>query len=56
MNWYDRLLRKPKSNVPNPRDKKLRQDAVDAMGRQILYVTQFLCFALAILILAAVSR
>lgn len=58
MNWYDRLLRKrkPKDVIPNPREKKLRLDAIDAMGRQILHVAQFLCFALALLILAAVSQ
>lgn len=55
MNWYDRLSRKPRNVIPNPRDSKRRQDLFQRVQNEVLLVTQFLVFALAFLILLQVS-
>lgn len=57
MNWYDRLLRRtPQSVIPNPRDNKRKQDRYDMVLIGVLRTAQFLCFALAFLILVEVTQ
>lgn len=52
MNWFKR---KPRDVIPNPRDKRRRQDAYEAAQVNVLRTTQFLVFSLAIMLLLAVS-
>lgn len=51
MSWWKR---KPRDVIPNPRDKRKRDDLEQAQ-RNFLVSTQFLVFALALLLLAEVS-
>ena len=47
---------KPRDVIPNPRDKRKKQDYSESVQRNILRVLQFYVFVLAFLILAAVSQ
>lgn len=51
MSWWKR---KPRDVIPNPRDKHKR-DELEQAQRNFLVSTQFLVFALALLLLAEVS-
>ena len=55
MNWYDRLLRRSKDVIPNPRDSKRRREKFETAQLNVLRTLQGLVFMLAILILAMVS-
>ena len=54
MNWQ--FWKRKQAEIPNPRDKKRRQDAYEQAQRNVLQVTQFFCFVLAYLILMAVTQ
>lgn len=51
MKWFKR---KPRDVIPNPRDRKRRRDYMEVTYKGILHTAQFLCFALAFLILMEV--
>lgn len=48
-------FRKPADKIPNPRDKRRRQETPEVYQRLLLAQVQTLCFGLALLLLAAVS-
>ncbi len=52
MSWFKR---KPKDVIPNPRDKRRRQDRMEKIQQDILHTVIFLDFALAFLILWEVA-
>jgi hypothetical protein len=54
VNW--RFWKKPVDEIPNPRDKKKKQDALEQTQRDILHTLQFFVFGIAWLLLYAVSQ